>query len=282
MSLVADYPDSSQHVAIASQIAGTGVPLLGNPSLLDHLSASVIAAGSQYLSPVLAIGQISYDIVIEATCNAASTAPWLEIRFTWTDSASGLIINQRQYIMPSSGNIDPFTVTGYGPCLADELQIAIINLDSSNSQTITYAFVQHSRPYSSERWGWNYFASSLSVVPGFTLPTLPLDGSVTGVLNAITVSASSNKGYLFGMAPGQLVSLTGIASGVTPASVQVVVTAVPSNSYTPGAQLLNTVLTTASFNYQFPAPRAPMFVEFLNNATSGTLTVSGMMTAQAA
>lgn len=280
MSVVTDYPDYSPHVAHAQQIAATGVPLLTLSTPLISTTSQNIAGNAVYTPPVKPVSQIGYEFWLQASTGAAATVPYLQVKMTWIDSTSGRAVATDSFVVPAASSPGGFVTIGRGPTKADQLSLTIQNLDPAVGATINLAILQNSRVYPRDTWQWQMGNVVGVTVPGFTLPTLPDDESVLGVLNSSTVAASSSSGFLFGMAPGALVQLAGATSGITPSNVGLIVSALPAGVYTAGGQLLNTVLTTAQFSYQFIAPRAPLFVQWSNNATSGTLSVSGMMTAQ--
>lgn len=282
MSIIPDYPDYAPHVATAQQIAATGVPLLGNPGQLGTASLAVIAGGGVKAYPVTNLAQTGYHGEFGVTFPAGTAIPFVEVELTWSDAATGFTVATDHYIIPGATSPHTFNVFASGTAKANRIQVSLINLDASNSATVTWVVNQDSITRPHDRWYWNNTIANLGTVPGNTLPTLPDDESVLGILNAVTINAATSASFLCGMAPGQLVQFAGNTAGISPGSISMNVFAAPGSVYTAGGLLLQEVLTTAAFGFTFVAPRAPLLATIHNNATSGTLTVSGMMTAQTA
>ena len=280
VSLTADYPDYSPHVATAAQIAGTGVPLLHAKNLMDSAAAIPVGPNITRIGPLAPVTQTSYLVKILLTIPNTATVPFAEVILSWVDSASGIQLAADSFIVPASSSGQQFVTSGWGPVKADSVLIEVHNFDPAQVLTASYQLYQTSRVVTRDEWRWVNRLDANAIVPGFSLPTFVDDESVLGILNAVTIPAATNSSWLFGMAPGANVQFAGNAVGVTPGSISMTVFAAPGSVYTGGGILLHDVLTTSGFGFQFAAPRAPLLATIANNATSGTLTMSGMMTAQ--
>lgn len=280
MSVVADYPDWSPHVAHADQIAATGVPLLTKSTRLYQQAFINVGPGATASTGQLSVSQIGYEVVINTQAGTPSTSPFCRVSLTWTDSTTGATVATDTYIVPMAASPGLFPVVGRGPTKADELTLTVKNLDTVTAPSVSVIVLQNSRVYPADRWSWANPAMGSVTVPGFTKAVLPNDQSVLGIFSDLNVPASSSVPILCGMAPGQMVNLAGNTAGVSPGSITINVTTKPDSEYTPNGIVLRASLTTAAFQFQFIAPAAPLEAIWNNNATSGTLIVTGMMTAQ--
>lgn len=277
---IPDYPDWQEPQAHATAIAETGVPLLSVPNvLITETLQSVPGAGDVAYGPVT-FTQTGYALHVITSFPVAATNPFLEVVLTWTDPTSGLVYDEQHYYVPGSSGASGFTVLGQGPARSPQLTITLNNQDPAQAATVTLLAGQDSITRDRDSWRWRNFDNNGLAVEGLTLATLPADELCLGYLHSVTIPAGQTDDWLFGMAPGRLVNLSGITSGITASSVVVQVQAAPTSIYSGAGICLYEALVTPGYDFQFIAPRAPVLLKISNNATAGTLTFSGGMFSQ--
>lgn len=279
MAEVTDFPDFQVPQAHATAVAATGVPLLSKPNVLvSSLLQSIPASGTQHYGPVT-LTQTGYAIQILVQFPVAATSPYVEVVLTWSDPVSSTVYGEQHYWVPGAAPPTAFTTLGEGPARSNQLTVTVNNNDPAQAATVSLLVAQDSVGRNVDRWYYRNAADNGLVVPGHTLAALPDDESVLGLFNAITVAVSTTATFLCGMAPGQRVTLAGVASGIAASSIAIQVAAAPESVYgTPGL-LLQADITDLNENFTFTAPRSPLLFKIRNNATSGTLTFSGMLVA---
>lgn len=276
MSVVADYPDWSPHVAHANQIAATGVPLLTLNTRLYQQAFPSVAAGTPVSSGPLNVSQVGYEVQITAKFPVATVTPFVEIQVAWTDTTSGLQIGSDTFIVPGATAPGVWTVHGRGPTKANQLNLTVTNLDASNAASVGVIALQNSRVYQKDEWYWVNPQNKSLTIPGFPLPTFPDDESVLGLLDGITIPASSQASYLFGMHAG-MVSVgyevnTGAASNLS-----IRIRPKPDTVYS-GHNIIYSAVTPPA-NFQVAAPRAPLGVVLVNAATTAMVMSMSMIRA---
>lgn len=276
---VADYPDYATPQAHATAIAGTGVPLLASPAGLITLNGQNIAAAGQYQSPVTPVAQTGYTTYVNVSFPAAATVPFVEVTLDWIDSATATLVAEDHYFL--AGNTSGIGLVTFGSGLAkgNELQLTIANLDPAQAVTVAMHMNQDSVPRLIERWYWRNTLVNGSTVPGLTLASLPDDESCLGILNSALIPAAGNASYLFGMAPGRVITLAGFMTTVAPANVNLQVRSAPEAVYGGNAYLGFFLPAAASFGFTFTAPRAPLTLKVSNTGTAAGQ-LDCMMTAQ--
>lgn len=272
MSVVTDYPDYSQHVAQAQQIAATGVPLLHAKNLLESVSSAAVAGGTLRAGASTAVTQHSYLAKVLLKTGSAATVPFAEIQLSWIDSASGEQVGTDSFIVPCSSSPSPFGVYGNGPVKADTVVCNVRNLDPAVALTVSYKTWQMSRVVLRDNWQWINALNAGANVPGFTVVTPVDDESVLGMLGGVTVPASGQNQYLFGMHNG-LIQVALDQGGGPWTNVSVLIAAQPNSSYTIDNQVYASVSPPPVF--QIAGPRAPLRVILKNTATTAfTATMS--------
>lgn len=277
MSVVTDYPDWSGHVALADQIANTGAPLLVLPQAIGALATTSLPPGFLNIATNIKFNQVSYEVLVNVGAAAAATVPFTEFIMEWLDPTNTTVIARDTFVIPGITTANSFAVRGRGPTKSGTLNITLNNLDPVQNSTISYQVFQHSRPFEFDTWISANDHNSGLTVPGFTLPSLPIDELVLGVLSGVTITTGSSLSWLFNAAPGKVITLSGNTAGITPANVQLTALAQPNAKYGNGGVLLREQLTTAPFQFTIAGPRCPILLTVNNLATSGTLTFSGMM-----
>ena len=275
---VQDFTDWNAPAAHATAIAQTGVPLLSVPSNLIQQIGQVIGASNTASYGPFSVTQPGWAAEFIVQANAAATVPYVEVKFLWTDAVSSIVYGEDHYVIPGGSGASSISVLGQGVCQSSQLTVTVTNLDPAQSVTVTTQVAQDSVIRFGDRWRFRNAASNGAVVPGLTLATLPDDETCLGILNGVTVAASAGPSWLFGMAPGKLITLSGFVTTITPSSINIQVRSQPSQSYGANAYLGFFLPAAADFTFTFNAGRAPIGLKVQNSSTvAGTFTA--MMTA---
>jgi len=276
---VSDYADYQEPQGNASAIYDQRVPLAANSEGAVIGSAITATPSTAYNSATVAIDQLGYEIVLALVMPSSATVPFAEVILTWSDASSGFTLAQDcYYVAVGQTGTSMFTV-GTGPAKADQVQVEIIDLDPAQTITGQIAVIASSRIYPTDRWHWWNRQNKTATVPGFTLASLTDDDLSLGILSAQSIGESANKTWLFGPAPGQVITLAGNTSTAPAADVQLVAQAAPSGTYGAGGLLLVETLVTSYFTFQFTGPRAPWTLKVTNSDASAGLVISTMAVA---
>lgn len=255
---------------------------LGSPNQLNTVSLALIAASGTKVEPVTAVTQIGYHGEIGITFPVGTANPFIQVELTWIDQATGLNVATDTYELPGATAPGTFNIFMSGRAKANQVQLSITNLDTVNTTTVTFVLNQDSITRTTDNWYWENAVARVSTVPGFTLPPmLPNDETVLGILTAAAIPASTTDSWLFGMAPGYPVQLSGNSVGAGAVGATITAFAVPNSVYGGGGIILREVLSGAGpLDFTFIAPRAPIMLSIGNITAGGALTVSAMMVAQ--
>ena len=271
MSVTTDYPDYAPHVALAGQVAATGVPLLNAKTLVLSSGLQSIAAGGTFTHALLTFSQPSWEINVSCFANGASATPFVSLELAWSDSSTGVIIARETVILAAGSVVSGWLTVGRGPTKADGLLITATNLDGAHTMGFGIIILQSSRLFDRDQWQWDNPGNAGNAIPGFTLPTLPNDSSVLGAIFNGTVIASGNSEWLCGPGYGGTVNLA-IAITTTPiASVTLSVITRPSGAYVSSSYCLRAAPQQVSTTWQFKVGRSPLLLQINNSsATAGT------------
>lgn len=265
MSVITDYPDNAPHVATASQIAETGVPLLTASSVITGPGTFAIAGGGSKTYAVSNLAQIGYEALVTASFPAAATVPFIEVSLAWRDSVTNARMWSDSFIVPGATSPAFWVTRGRGQSKADQLIVTVTNLDPAQTVTYNLTVFQNSRIPPTDIWQWDNNSDNGSAIPGFSLPKLPDDESVLGILDGVTIAASQQNTYLFGMWDG-LVNIgyevnTGTASNLT-----IKIRPAPDGQYSTHNIIYSA--TGPPSNFQVAGNRAPLRVIVANAATT--------------
>lgn len=242
--MTTDYPDwmgTGQLVAdgnspLAKQIAAYlatgnptglpgGVPLLGAPENLSMTGTGVIAAGANQVAVPLNSaninnvgGFLSYYVHIRATCNSASTVPFLTYILTWyQDSAGSVPLYRERWTLAQNALSGGTSVFGVGPVRGAYLGVTCTNQDTVNSQTINgMQFTFSSRPSPSLQPDWRT-VNPTSSIPGYTVPGHGnSDDGVLGLFAIASLAASTTDNCVFGLFNGQAQLTVTVTAGTSP------------------------------------------------------------------
>ena len=272
MSVVSDYPDYAPHVAHADQIAATGVPLLALPQQLYAISSKVIFSASTDFEALVPVKQPGYHCGVSVQFPAAATVPFVKVSLFWTDSMTSVNLASENYIIPGAQSPSVFTALGSGIAKGNKVQLRLTNLDPAQNATVSVTMNADSIPRSGDSWLWENALDSGLTVPGFTLPTLPDDESVLGMLGSVTVPAGGTSSFLFGMHNGPI--NVGLDQGGGPwTNITLQLAAAPSSAYVGNNPIYAAVNPPPSL--QIAGPRSPVRVGLHNSATTAfTATMS--------
>lgn len=264
MSVITDYPDYSDHVATADQVAQTGVPLLtfGNVALNKSF---VVAANSSHSEPQFAMPQPGYEVIIEITSNPASTVPFAEVQLQWAINPAAVGTNTDTFVC--CGGTTPaggwFTV-GTGPSKGNAATLMVKNLDTVNSITVVVTVINNSRVYGRDDWRWNAPTDIGGTIPSFTLATLTPDESLLSIGND-TIAGSGSIDHIVGMYSGRIKVGLNMAAG-TLANITFNLQALPTTYY----QGNNPIIGGAppGLVFEVAGPRGPLRLRIINTATT--------------
>lgn len=265
---VADFTDWNAPAAHATAIATTGVPLLSVPSNLISQIAQVIAASGTATYGPVSVTQPGWAAQFIVQANAAATVPYVEVKFLWTDAVSSIVYGEDHYILPGGSGATSITVLGQGVAQSSQLTVTVTNLDPAQSATVTTQVAQDSVIRNGDRWRFRNVASNGASVPAATLATLPDDETCLGILNGVAIPASGNVSFLFGMAPGKLVTLAGFFTVIAASSINLQVRSQPNNVYGGNAYLGFFLPAASDFTFTFNAGRAPVGLKVTNSSTT--------------
>lgn len=277
---VPDYPDWQDPQAHATAISTTGVPLLGAPAnLVTDLLRTIPGGGNEQYTD-LPVTQTGYAGQLTITYPVAATNPFCEVQLIWGDSASATVIATETYYVAGGLVGAPMQTLAGGIAKADQLTVIVTNLDLAQTATVSIVLDQDSVTRPDDRWYWRNAVNASGSVAGLNLMTLPDDELSLGYLHTATVPAGTTNSWLAGMAPGRLVQLGMVCTGVTASNIVVQVQAAPTSVYTGAGICLYQLPTALGFSYQYIGTRSPVLLKVTNLATTGTLSFSAMMTSQ--
>lgn len=274
-----DFPDWQTAAQAAEQIALAGVPLLARSDQLLALAGQPIAGGASYDSPVMAVGQIGYELVINATTAGAPATPFAEVYLFWYDSVTGVNVDVEAFYIPVSTTAPGIVVAGTGPSRADQLKVQITNRDAAVACSVNLTLLGNSRVYSRTDQHWVGVLSAAATIPGYTLAGLSADSGILGLVSGIPVAAGATRVWLAGMGAGRPAILTVNLGAATLASTLVNVYPQPAGIFGNSPVMTPSVPPADDYSAQLIAPRTPLAVEVTNNAAN-PITVSWTMIQQ--
>lgn len=291
--MTADYPDwmgTGQLVAdgnspLAKQIAAYlatgnptglpgGVPLLGAPENLAMTGSGVIAAGASQVAVPLnsaninAMGNfLSYEMHLRATCNGASTVPFLTFLLTWYQDLAGTVpLYRERWTIAVNALSGGTSIFATGPVRGAYLGVTVTNQDGTNSQTINgMQFTFSSRPCPSLQPDWRTVNPN-ATIPGYTPPTHGnSDDGVLGLFSIANLAANATVNLVFGLFNGQSELVTTVTAGTSP-NLQCVPSAFIDGLGVPGAiDAPFTLTSTSSARVNVSIPRSNLILVCTNN-----------------
>lgn len=130
----------------ANDIANTGVPLLAFSNTELGSTTSTIAISGTAVDGPFTVTQPNYELYVSAIWTGAPLGRPLTVNLTWTDTASGLVLDSETYsILPGAFGGTPHQVTIRGITKANSVTITYSNLDSGVSLSVTRALFMNSR-----------------------------------------------------------------------------------------------------------------------------------------
>lgn len=264
-----DYPDFQTPQQHANTIAATGVPLLTLASSLLQQTFNPPALAKRS-SASLSITQIGYEIVVGASFGVVPTNPFIRVTLTWSQTGFTGYTDTETFIVPACNTPGAFTVIGQGPTRGDSLVVSVTNLDPLQTATVSVGVAENSRIYDRSKWRWDNATDAGLTVAGFTLPSLPADESVLGLVDAVAIPASTAVSYLCGMRNGTIQFGYEMNGGVA-ASLTLRLQPAPTTEYSTHFPL--GAVAAPSFSFQFAGPRAPVIVRLVNTS-AGPITVT--------
>jgi hypothetical protein len=149
-----DYPDWGTSQDQANKISTTGAPLLNLKTVLVNAATNVNNPGGSSVRGPYTFTQLSYELHIGLETNVAPVGTTnVSYQLEWSDSASGLIVKRKTFVLVAGPNGTPHQVEINGPARADTLNITIANNASSGvASKTTFTLLQSSRDYSEDSY----------------------------------------------------------------------------------------------------------------------------------
>jgi hypothetical protein len=165
--LALESTQAAQATAIPNNIFGVGVPLYTKNQVIRN-DTQVIAGNGSFISPIVAITQIGFELRIRAQFSAANgTTGAFQVTLDWFDSNTGLLIDQDQYIglVASTTDTSGFALAVKGPTKGDQCRLTVKDLDP---QPINYngLMLANSRTYDGDFLYCPNFTTSSGIVTG--------------------------------------------------------------------------------------------------------------------
>jgi hypothetical protein len=139
-------------LAIAQQIALSGVPLRTLSGQVVTANAVVILAGNNNAAGPFTVTQPGYEIWLNPWINAGTPNGVLTVQLLWIDSVSGQPVRAETHdIWPASAQ-NGHILSGVGPTKGDRLTITLSNLTGGASIAVSYVVLQNSRVPARDDW----------------------------------------------------------------------------------------------------------------------------------
>lgn len=269
---VTDYPDWQTPQAHATQIAGTGVPLLrGTNQLTNNAGVTVAGAATAHILQSGVVKQPGYEMTLEAFMPASSgTIPFLHLAMQWWDSATGLF-GARRDVVATCGNASGNFLTYYirGPMHSDMFNIDVVNLDPAVTATITYVVNQTSHVYEQDQA--LQYAYAATAPNGFTNPAgVPTTDLL--VFENPTIAASGAVTVLCALYSGDVI--LNIDNSTSAQSVTVNLLDAPgfATAHANGSIFKVTVTAGAELTMALTLPYSPVALKMTNTSTAASIT----------
>lgn len=268
----------------SGSVSGTpgGIPLLRYTNNLSKSTATNLPAGGTTaitLVSAASINQPGYEA--EFTCHFSAgigTSPFVELVFTWSDSASGFTTRQVFFYIPGgSGASNTITCYLVGPCNGNTLTVTATNTDASAGAALdSWVVSQTSHVYETDKIVQYAYTS----VFGFTNP----DGVPgTGVVCAAnpSIAASSSVTRLLAAYSGKVgVSIDNLG-GTNALRIRFLdPTGELYSAANDNKDFFGTIVAATAGDYQeIGLPRGPVVLEMHNQGSSGSITPAVVVTA---
>jgi hypothetical protein len=261
--------------ATATQIAGSGVPLLRKTTTLGNGSALTLIPGtSPLLLTNVAVNQPSFEAIFDLWQTAASgTLPFAIIEFNWSDSATGFALASNFYVI-SSGNGIGNQISCYlsGPCYGDQLSVSIASLEPVINQTLqAWAINSTSHVHTVDHLYQPQY--QLTAPNGFTNPNgIPANGVLFNSNPTIGINATVSR--LLAVYNGVVDFFFDCAGG----AANLVITITDPSGQATGTQggeiYAHTVTAGVRDFAELALPNVPVLFNMRNVSTTATLTVT--------
>lgn len=253
---------------VPAGIASAGVPALAGVISESSGIQDVPAAGSITLGPI-PWTRPSYELALGFSIGSSATSPFAGVQLTWTDSASGDIIDVQSWY-PAAGNGSICRHGGRGPAKGDVLTVTITNGDPGLVMSVSYAILQSSRSYTRDEWR----TTAMATPPGFTLPNVDPGSDILGQ-SSLTLAASGQATRILPLFNGvaQLAAQGGSSFHVDIDAVSDISLAAPSIPLV-ALQSGATGPSSQGINAEFPLPRCHAIFTVYNGTTAQDIAIA--------
>lgn len=256
----------------------------GNPGGIPHLrgtdnfgtaTGQTIATGvNAILINGTAITKPGFEAVFQLNIPAAAgTVPFAILQVLWQDSATGLQVGSKQYVL-TSGNGPANVLTYYlsGPCRGNQIVLKLRNQDPAQTLTVTWAFNQTSHTYLVDRLLQPFYAATAPIT--FTNPNgNPSKGLLFSSSPAIGPNANVSR--LCAASNSKVKVMLDNTVQLNPAAVQIN-TPITPGQYEEAAAPTVLFKTTAAAGGQgggeWQMPNGAVVIQIFNQAVTNTIT----------
>jgi hypothetical protein len=279
VSVTTDSPDWAPHVALASQVAATGVPLLRGTNKLGSAPAVIIGPGAtvQLLTDV-PVSQPGYEGLFVLNLPAgAGTTPFASVIFNWFDSVTTFNVDSEFFALTAgNGSANALQYYVRGPCHGDQLSLQITNLDGAQNMTLLWVLNQTSHVWLTHRIAQPVYAQTAPV--GFTNPSgTPGIGLLAA--STPTINPASTTSRLLAACNGKALLAVDNFTGTNAMWCKLVD---PGTLYSAAGAVSAPVLSLAAgqvASTEVALPHGPMLLSVRNQGSTGTITPGITLTA---
>lgn len=272
-TLVTTNTNTSQTATNVSALTTNGIPPLRGTDNFGSATGQTIATGvNATLVNGNTITKPGFEGVFSISIPAGvGTAPFAVLQLIWQDSATGLQVGLKQYIL-SSGNGPANVLTYYlsGPCRGNQIILKLRNQDPAQTLTVTWAFNQTSHTYLTDR----LLQATYAATPPITFQN-PAGNPSKGILvhTQPTIGPNANTPRLTAACNAKCKLAINNSGGLNACSVSF---QDPSNLYDPAAANGSFARFTAGAssvtNNEFQMPNGPVNAVISNDAATNTIT----------
>lgn len=258
-----------------------GIPPLRGTNNLGNATGQTIATGvNATLVNVASINKPGFEAVFSVSIPAAAgTVPFCILQVIWTDSATGLTVGQKQYVI-TSGNGSANALTYYlsGPCRGNQITVKLRNQDPAQTATITWAVNQTSHTYLFDRLLQPLYAATAPIT--FTNPNgNPSKGLLFS--STPTIANNANTTRLIAAYNGKV--KINLDNTVQPGAAALQIntpsaTGLYEEAAAPTSTFKMTCAAGAQANGEWFIPNGAMVAQIFNTAAAGAITPNVTMT----
>jgi len=217
-----------------TQGALNGTSLVSAGTLVSPKTQYLVSAAGNTMVGPLEFNQAGYEMQIQCSINASATIPFLDMQVMWSDSVTGQVVAEEEWV-PGCGPLGtPNLYTLKGPTKGNQLSLNLVNLDPGFVLHTQITVIVNSRQWMRDR----VYTLNFTAPPGYVAPGVLGSTDVVGSINGMSVAPSSSQARLFPLYAGDVwfwVDQMGNAGGNSNFTLQVAPTSFFGNSAIFGA-----------------------------------------------